>query len=374
MRRSYPSGNALSSKLSIYDTQWLRLFAIRPQSIIAPMRKPRVRQTSASSPSVTGRLVGQPWLLAALLAVITFAAYFPALRGSFVFDDDSLIVHNRLIHADDGLHRFWFTTEAPDYWPLTSTLWWLEWRAWGDHATGYHVVSVLLHVISAILIWMILRRLKIPGAWLVGIAFAIHPVNVATVAWISEQKNTLSMLFYTAAILLYLSFDESNRWRTYALSLTAFVLALLSKTGVVMLPIVLLLCGWWRHGRLQRRDLLRMIPFFALSLASGLTTIWFQYNRAIGSAPNANGGFYGPPRRCGLRALVLSVQDATAGGSDRGLSQVGDRCVLLGFICAGNNTDRLPRGLLVEAENVGTTVVLRAGIFSGDALPGIGIL
>src|ERR1700719_1721411 len=97
----------------------------------------------------------RPWLLALVLALVTFVVYFPALRGGFVFDDDSLISHNRLILAGDGLHRFWFTTEAPDYYPLTWTLWWVEWRFWGDNAAGYHVVNVLLHAVNAVLVWLV---------------------------------------------------------------------------------------------------------------------------------------------------------------------------------------------------------------------------
>jgi tetratricopeptide (TPR) repeat protein len=217
-----------------------------------------------------------------LIVLITFLAYTPALRGGFIWDD-SLITKNRLVKAGDGLYRFWFTTQAPDYYPLTWTLWWVEWRLWGNHATGYHVVNVLLHAVNAILVWMVLRRLKIPGAWLAGLVFAVHPVNVATAAWISEQKNTLSMLFYLMAILLYLQFDEEEvRWRWYGLSLVAFLLALLSKTAVVMLPVVLLGCVWWRHGRIRRRDWLRIVPFLVLSLVLGLVTVWFQHNRALG--------------------------------------------------------------------------------------------
>ena len=222
-----------------------------------------------------------PWLLAIVLVVFTILAYEPVWHAGFVWDDDVLILGNPLIQASDGLYRFWCTTEPPDYWPLTSTAWWVEWRLWGSAAMGYHVANVLLHAANAILVWMILRRLKIPGAWLAALVFAVHPVNVATVAWVSEQKNTLSLFFYATAILLFLKFDEGGRWRWYGLSLAAFLLALLSKTSVVMLPVVLWGCVWWRHGRVRRQDFLRIGPFVALSLALGVVSVWFHYNRAL---------------------------------------------------------------------------------------------
>ena len=216
-----------------------------------------------------------------LILLLTVAAYIPALHGGFVFDDSSLITDNRIIKARDGLYRFWCTTEAPDYYPLTWSLWWLEWRLWGNHASGFHVVNVLLHAVNAVLVWMVLKHLKIPGSWFAGLVFAVHPVNVATVAWISEQKNTLSMLFFLIAILLYLRFDEEGGGRWYWLSLAAFLTALLSKTAVLMLPIVLLACVWWMRGRVERQDIQRCLPFLVLSLISAVITIWFQYNRAL---------------------------------------------------------------------------------------------
>jgi Flp pilus assembly protein TadD len=228
---------------------------------------------------------------ALFIALLTVTAYLPVQRGDFSWDDDTLITDNRMIKAGDGLRRFWFTTEAADYYPLTQSLWWLEWRLWGNKPTGYHVINVLLHAVNAILVWLILRRLKIPGAWMAGAVFAIHPVNVATVAWISEQKNTLSMLFYAASIFLYLKFDEKGRWRWFGLSVAAFLLALFSKSAVAMLPVALLGCVWWTRGRLQRKDFPRSIPFFALSLIFGLVTIWFQYNRALGASELRKVGF-----------------------------------------------------------------------------------
>ncbi len=231
---------------------------------------------------------------AALIIGLTVVAYLPVRRAGFVFDDHLLITDNPMVKASDGLYRFWLTADATEYYPVTWSWWWLEWRLWGNHATGYHVVNLLFHAVDAVLIWMVLRRLKIPGAWLAGLVFAVHPVNVATVAWISEQKTTLSMLFYLVAILLYLRFDEESHsprtgvqgWRwprprsrgKYGLSLVAFLLALLSKTAVVMLPVVLLGCVWWRRGRVRWKDMLCSMPFFALSLVMGLVNIWFEYH------------------------------------------------------------------------------------------------
>ena len=234
---------------------------------------------------MTARLMKNGWrspiVGAGLIMLLTVLAYLPVMRGGFIWDDDVLITDNRMIKARDGLRRFWFTTEAGDYYPLTSSLYWVEWRLWAGQAAGYHVVNVLLHTGNALLVWMILRRLKVPGAWLAGCVFALHPVNVATVAWISEQKNTLSMLWYGAAILLYLRFDEEGGWRWYSLSLAAFLLALVSKTAVVMLPVVLLGCVWWLRGRVRWKDFLCSLPFFVASLLLGLATVWFQQHRAL---------------------------------------------------------------------------------------------
>jgi len=213
---------------------------------------------------------------------ITFLIYIPAIKGGFIWDDPSFLTKNPIIKAQNGLYRFWLTTEPPDYFPLTSTTLWFEWRLWGMRATGYHIVNVLLHILSALLIWAILDRLKIPMAWLAGLIFAVHPVNAEAVAWITQRKTTLPMVFYLLSILLYLKFETTERIRDYGLSLGSFLLALLSKTSVIMQPFVLLGCAWWQRGRIDRKDVRRSIPYFAVSLVLGLVTVWFQYNRSIG--------------------------------------------------------------------------------------------
>jgi hypothetical protein len=223
----------------------------------------------------------KPILLAAVIVLVTLAFYLPAVDAGFVFDDGHFLTVNPLIHASDGLRRFWFTTEAEDYFPLTSTSLWLEWRLWGNGPTGYHLVNMLLHAASAVLVWRVLKRLNVPGAWLAGLIFGVHPVNAASVAWITERKNALAMPFYLLSVLFYLRFESSGRARAYAASLALFLLALLSKTSVVMLPLVLLGCAGWQRGRVTRKDFLRALPFFALAGALAAIELWFHSHRVL---------------------------------------------------------------------------------------------
>jgi tetratricopeptide (TPR) repeat protein len=235
--------------------------------------------TTETTPERAGNSL---WGSARLLVVLTCLVYLPALRAGFVLDDGPLIIQNRVIKAPDGLYRLWCTTGAPDYYPLTGSLWWVERHLWGTQVFGYHLVNLLFHAANVVLLWKILQRLRVPGAWLAALVFGIHPVNAATVAWVTEQKNTLSMLLGAAAVLFYLRFYEDEHWQWYGLSLAMFLLALFSKTAVVMVPVVLLGCIWWTRGRVGWKDALRSVPFFVLSLILGLVTMWYQYHVAVG--------------------------------------------------------------------------------------------
>lgn len=242
-------------------------------------------------------------MCALLLLAGTAIVYLPVWHAGLIWDDGTSVVNNPLIRRTEGLYQFWFSTLPVSYYPVTSSLLWLEWRLWGNAPLGYHLLNVLLHSLNAVLLWRALRRLNVPGAWLAAALFAVHPVNVESVAWISEQKNTLAMLFCLLSVLSYLRFDalarttpsaldpvadgqatavhDGGRW--YWLSLGAFVLALLSKTSAAPLPFVLLGLAWWRGGHVRRRDIARSVPFFCASVSVGLISRWFETHRAIGS-------------------------------------------------------------------------------------------
>src|SRR5438045_3800902 len=227
------------------------------------------------------------WQLVAQAAVIVGAVllvYLPAWRAGFVWDDEQLITANPLLRTFSGLIEIWSGGRTADYFPMTNTVFWIERHLFGENATGYHAINILLHGADAILVWLVLHRLQIPGAWFAGLIFGIHPVHVESVAWISELKNVLAMFFTLLSILCFVEIDEKPRGRTwYILSLIFFALALLSKTQVVFMPMVLVLCLWWRARDFAtlRREAIRTWPFFVMAAVFSLITIWFQ-NRVIG--------------------------------------------------------------------------------------------
>ena len=217
----------------------------------------------------------------AVIFALVFLVYRPILPGNFLMDDHRLVeADNPLTNGELHPRDLWFQTDFP----LSTLAFWLEWRAWGNNPGGYHAVNIMLHGLSGALLWAVLARLKIPGAWLAGAIFAVHPVCVNSVSRIAELKNTLSLPFFLFSFWLYLRHEAADRRRAglyYILSLLAFVLALLSKTSTIMLPVVLLGCAAFQRGRISRNDLLRASPFFVLSLAFGLMSAWFQKHQAL---------------------------------------------------------------------------------------------
>jgi len=213
----------------------------------------------------------------ALLVFATLIAYSPALHGGLLWDDDRHVTSPDL-QSLHGLWRIWFDPGATQqYYPLLHSAFWIEHRIWGDSVLGYHLVNVLLHATAAFLLIAILRRLGLPGAWLAGFVFALHPVSVEAVAWISEQKSTLSGVLYLGSALAYLHFDQTrSKWK-YLLATGLFALALLSKTVTATLPAALLVVLWWKRGRLSwRRDARPLLPWLTVGACAGIFTAWIE--------------------------------------------------------------------------------------------------
>jgi tetratricopeptide (TPR) repeat protein len=242
---------------------------------------------------------------AAFICCATLLAYLPALWGDFIWNDSDYVTAPAL-RSLAGLGLIWTKLGATEqYYPLLHSAFWVQHGLWGDHPLGYHIVTLLLHAGAAVLFALVLRRLfngetapatlpktagsskaaaagqerrRYAGAeWLAALIFALHPVHVESVAWITEQKNTLSLVFYLAAALAYLHFDETRRPRMYWAALGLFVLSLLCKTVTATLPAALLVVFWWKRGRLDwRRDFRPLLPWLALGTAWGLFSSWVE--------------------------------------------------------------------------------------------------
>jgi Flp pilus assembly protein TadD len=213
---------------------------------------------------------------AALLVLCTVIAYLPVVHAGFIWDDNLLLTGNAQMRSARGLAEIWVGKNSCDYTPLTLTVFWFEHALWGYKPIGYHLVNILLHALAAVLLYRNLSILRIRGAWLAALLFAIHPVNVASVAWIAELKNTLSGVFFFASILAFLVWRQKTNEHSYAGSLLLFALAGLSKGAVVTLPIVLCGCILWMNRRLTRADLIRLLPFAVIATVVGLLTFHYQ--------------------------------------------------------------------------------------------------
>ena len=230
------------------------------------------RQTSATASPLTAATSysRQDMLAFVALGLLVIVSYLPAmLWGGFIWDDN-LCIKVDPVREVSGLQQIWFSPSAIEeehhYWPLVYTTFWLEHKLWGFAPAGYHIVNVLLHLANTLLLWHLLRRLAVPGAWVVAAVFAVHPLHVESVAWIIERKDVLSGLFYLAAVLAWMRFVEKPSARWYACSLVLYAAGLLSKSIVVTLPAALLIWHWWQQGRVTSTDLLRLVPFFVVGL------------------------------------------------------------------------------------------------------------
>jgi tetratricopeptide (TPR) repeat protein len=262
----------------------------------------------------------QEWLMRAAVIVLACLWVYspvchPVHHADWLWDDDQLLTANQIIQhrispdpsvppdSAATLAKLWFNPDGADYFPLSYSALWAQWpffqmdprtggpiQPGGPSApwpTGFHATSVVLHAISSLLLWRLFAVMKIPCAWFGGLLFAVHPVCVESVAWVSELKNTLSLPLFLLAAIRFVKFDDAAeddpaKWWHYALAIIFFLLSMLAKTSVVALPVVLLLYAWWKWGEVTVRDLVRTAPFFVISIVLGIVTIYFQHGRAIG--------------------------------------------------------------------------------------------
>lgn len=235
-----------------------------------------------------------------LLAALVIVAYLPSLTGEFIWDDDANIIRSGALRTLDGLRRIWFEPGATQmYYPLTHTSFWIDYHLWGGHTMPYHLENVLLHLLSALLLWHGLKMLRVKGAWLGAALFALHPVQVESVAWITERKNTLSGVFFMGSLLAAIRFwglqrcqgiaggagnapsaDEKGNatgsWKVYGLALGLYLLGLWAKTAIIGLPVVLLLLVWWKKRGLTVRDIALTVPFFIVASWLAFFTILIE--------------------------------------------------------------------------------------------------
>ncbi|HEY4309346.1 MAG TPA: tetratricopeptide repeat protein [Pirellulales bacterium] len=232
------------------------------------------------------------FLPAVALAAIVAVTYLPTLNAGFIWDDGENVLTNETLRTWDGLRQMWFVPQSiQQYYPLMYSTYWVEFHLWGINPLGYHIINVILHATASILLWRLLLRLCVPGGWLAAAIFAVHPVCVESVAWVTERKNVLSLSLALGSLLCYLRFAPSEteesvagqmpepsvgHWRWYVAAFILYAMALFAKTVVVSLPAVILVIYWWKRGRIESREIIRLLPFFVLGIALCLVTMWME--------------------------------------------------------------------------------------------------
>src|SRR5881409_1721605 len=231
-------------------------------------------------PKVLASPRSRAWFFALVLAALTIFAYRPAWNGGFVWYDDVYITNNELLTAPDGLRRIWFSLDSTSqYFPLVYSTFRFEHALWGLNPTGYHWVNLLLHVANAMLVWRLLACLKVPGAWLAGAIFALHPVQAESVAWITERKNVLMGFFFLLTLLAWIAFVDGRTkrpWLFYGLGLILYLLALSAKTTACTLPAALFLILWLQRTPIRWKRIFQIIPFLVLGFAMGALAMWWE--------------------------------------------------------------------------------------------------
>jgi protein O-mannosyl-transferase len=250
---------------------------------------------------LTTEFVLPEWKLVLIHAAIIIAAglwiYSPALHGDWLGDDSLYISQNPLLNDPARLWKTWFQPGSfIEYYPLEETVQWVQWQLWGNDTFGYHLTNVILHIVSALLVWQLLSKFGLQLAWLGGLIFAIHPMMVESVAWISELKNCLSLPPFLLAMCAWIDYEERGRRADYLLALVFFLVAMLCKIGAAPFPAVILLYAWWKRGRIEWRDWLAGAPFLVIAMTLVLINLWaslsYTHSQLNNSSVTEVGGFF----------------------------------------------------------------------------------
>ncbi len=363
--------------------------------------KPQSRALPPASAGVpAGRITGRDWIAWLLPVAAVLIAFWPALSGGFIWDDDAHVIANPCIVGPQGLWDIW-TTSAARICPLVLSTFWLEYKLWGMNPLPYHLVNILVHAASGLVLWRVLRALGVRGAWLGALLWAVHPVQTESVAWITELKNTQSGLFYLLSVLFYVRMLRaqqqpgvaqicnlhlppgkgtlegsaaagSHGGRDYAWALVFGALGMASKTSVVVLPVVLALCGWWVEGRWRWSRLKWLAPLVLMALGAAVLALWTQHLEGA----NHEAWARSVPERIVAAGCVVWFylgKLAVAAPADLHLSALGDRCGKPAVVGAGAEPGAGLRAAVEGARaGLGAGAALRAGLLCGGAGAGAG--
>ena len=246
------------------------------------------------------------FLAAAALLAAAVLAYLPALDAGWIWDDDSYVLENPVVQRPDGILHAWVPGSTPQWYPLVFASFWVQHAVHGLEPFGYHLANVLLHAASGVMAWALFRALRLPGALLAAALFVLHPVQVESVAWVTERKNVLSMAFALGSVLAWTGFLRDARpirarAGTWGAALLLFVLAMLSKTTAVAVPVAMAAIAWWRPWERApgpvapamprtRTLVLLMLPFFAVGAAMGLFTAYLESTHVGARGPEFERG------------------------------------------------------------------------------------
>ena len=216
------------------------------------------------------------WFLVGFILLVTFVCFSPSLKSDFVnWDDtDNIITNPNVAHLTvQNISHMFTGTVAGSYTPLTTLTFAVETSIFGMKPGAFHLDNILLHLLCTLLVYLFIRRIgaSIFIAFTAAILFGIHPMRVESVSWITERKDVLYGLFFLMSLILYVSFHKTRKPVYYFLALLAFVFSLLAKIQAVTLPLVLILIDYFFEGEFRPKQLVNKIPFFLLSLATGVT-------------------------------------------------------------------------------------------------------